>query len=211
MLSASMAAAHPTVLRAQWAGFTLPRFELRGGVAWHGAGGCREARGFGPTLGVELRTHGRWIVAAGADLLTGSTSCFDPSSGPFDYQGESVEKSDSPYFDASTPRLSGALGLGFDAGPIRFEVTGEAGAQKTKTRRDADPLRADVLWEPWLGGALTLRLPDRLGFQAEVGEHRVATRYFRVSNGTVAAEFPRWERVIRLGITIPLVGLLQRY
>jgi hypothetical protein len=62
----------------------------------------------------------------------------------------------------------------------------------------------DFSWEPWYGGALTVRVPgSSAGLQVEVGRHRLTQRYYEYEGDALIAEFHRWEPLVRLGMAFP--------
>jgi len=98
----------PSLLSGQQADRIRPLIEIRGGLSWHGAGGCRHDAGSGVAVGIDLRTRGPWFFSGAVDLVslfvTSDDLCEAYLPGRY-YEGQLVEIWGDPRLDRTTPRL----------------------------------------------------------------------------------------------------------
>ena len=116
-----------------------------------------------------------------------------------------LERVDISGWPAVGPRLSLALGYGFSVSKVRAEVT--AGLGTVLTYDHSGRRASDVwTWLEWHGGAVTARFPTGPAIQFELGRHQLAERYYLEGQDVLVAEFLRWERMWRLGLSFPVAG-----
>lgn len=202
LLFAVTLAAWPGGVWAQQPHLTWPRLEVRGAIAGHGAGDCGGGGTRAAAVGVDLRTHGRWIASAAVDVfLHRGAGCLDIELLAL-YKGKVVTVAGWP---ALGPRMSLSLGYALEVTGASVEVTAGLGTIPTRdfhSRRPAD----DWTWFDWQGGAVTVRFSSGPGIQFELGRHQLAERYYLEGQDVLVAEFRRWERMWRLGLSFPVAG-----
>ena len=178
-------------------------FEARVGVAWHGSAPCHHLRrSRGLAVGIEARTRGAWIASAAVDLMLDDWGygCLDVGLPEFEYQGRLVSLLGS---SVAAARSKVSVGHMITIGGFRSALTGGAGLLPTYT--DYGPDRGDFSWQPWYGGTLTVGIQSSgVGVQLELGRHRLTQRYYSVDTDVLVDEVHHWERLIRLGVSIPL-------
>lgn len=151
---------------------------------------CDDHGGLG--VGAEVRTRGRWVALAGADLLAGwAMSCSDEGRTAI-HNGQEVEVFTDAGLDLS-PRIRGEVGRSLRVGGLEAELTGGLGFLY---------LSGDVhgaFLATWYGATLRLgadRLPVTL--ELECGVRQVPVRY--VMDRRVVHEFGQQEPLLRVGV-----------
>jgi hypothetical protein len=199
----------PSFLHAQTDASGWMGVELRTGIGWHDVGRCGPDKGSGSggTLGLEVRTNGRWFVSSAVDV-------FDVVSGdgicqldlPMRmYGADFVEVWGAPRLDVTTPRIAASIGHRFVFSDMPSELTLGVGSVRTKTAYKSPSPRV-IDWRPWFGGTLTFRPLADVGVQFEWGRRQLAQRYYALGQDVVVAETSLWESIGRLGVTVPLLN-----
>jgi hypothetical protein len=132
--------------------------------------------GTGASVGAELRTRGRWLLAAGLDLFShfGVNCTLQLITTTFEGQEVTVTSSAG----VSGPRLSVHTGWAIPLGELIVEPAVGAGVLYASTQWAGD---SDVFWSEWYGGSIRFRTAASPALGIEYGWREMPFGFYRGS------------------------------